>query len=61
MRIPEFITCKTKYVMDWCTRVEVGEKVRVKDYNAIAAQLFICGNIATLVPISDIKNSLKGG
>ena len=60
MYIPEFITCKTKYVMDWCTAVEVGEKVRVRGYNSTTAQLFIRGNTATWVPISDIKKFFEG-
>lgn len=60
MTIPSIITCKILYVMDWCTRVEVGEKIRVKNYNAIAAQLYLGKGTPTWVPISDVRKFFEG-
>lgn len=59
MTIPRFITCKRTYVIDWCTRVKIGEKVEVLRHNEISAQLVINGTPIWCV-LTDIRDFFEG-
>ena len=60
MKIENQVVCRRTYVMDWCTTVKKGSRLRVLRYNNIAAQLLIDGKIPTWIPMSDIREFFDG-